>query len=398
MKTVYNPFMNLNQRKTKVLISTHFNFRTEQNEDTDSRLAHYLKDKVKKVVLIAQPFPEYRHRFTYLSVFKNGIKVKQEKFYIPNGPPVLQFLYHILLLYYLMLFKVGVNFNLCIAMENLSFSILYPLRLIRLIKRLVYYSIDFVPQRFPNIFLNKIYQLMDKSGFKYADNAWVMTEEQFNKRSSLGINISNSVPVTLVPIGYDTKKIQTYPVEDIDFYNIIYAGALRESAGPDLVIKTMPLLIKRYPKIKLTIIGSGKDSDKLQKLIKDLKLGQFIDFKGYIADFYDLTKILAKTSIGLGPYKPMPGSFSYFSDPSKLKLYMCCGLPVITTDMTTMSDLISKTGSGLIIDYSEKALADAVSFLLDNKKRYQSYKKAATALSKQFDIDHILKNAVKKIP
>lgn len=390
--------MKLYRSKTNVLISTHFNFRTEQNEDTDSRLANYLKGKVKKVILIAQPFPEYNHRFAYLSIFVKGIRVKYEKFYIPKGPSLLQFLYHILLLYYLLLFKTGINFDICIAMENLSFVSIYPLRFFRLIKRLVYYSIDFVPQRFPNIFLNKIYHFMDKSGFKYSDSAWVMTKEQFKKRAIFGITPGNSTLVNFVPIGYDTKKINTYPVEKINFYNIIYAGALRESAGPELAIKTMPLLIKKYPKIKLTVIGSGKDSDKLQKLIKNLKLEHFIDFRGYIANFYDLTDILAKTSMGLAPYKPIQESFSYFSDPSKLKLYMCCGLPVITTDMTTMSDLISKTGSGLIINYSKEALADAISYLLDNKQRYQSYKNAAIKLSKQFDINHILDNAIKKIP
>lgn len=390
--------MKLEKNKTVVLISTHFNFRTDQNEDTDSRLAHYLKNRVKKVTLFAQPFPEYNHRFAYLSIFEKGIRVKHERYYIPKGPSPMQFFYHILLTFYLLFFKVGINFDLCIAMENLSFNVLYPLRLLRFIKRLVYYSIDFVPNRFPNIILNKIYHLMDKSGFKYSDNAWVMTREQFNKRSSLGINISNSVPVTIVPIGYDTKKIHINPVEKIGFYNIVYAGALRESAGPDLAIKTIPLLIKRYPKIKLTIIGSGKDSDKLQELIKKLKLNKYINFRGYIANFYDLTEILSKTSIGLGPYKPVQGSFSYYSDPSKLKLYMCCGLPVITTDMTTMSELISKTRSGLIIDYSEKSLADAISYLLDNKERYISYKNAAIKLSKQFDIKSILDNAIKKIP
>lgn len=390
--------MNLYQNKTSVLISTHFNYRTEQNEDTDSRVANYLKDKVKKVILIAQPFPEYNHRFAYLSIFENGIKVKNEKFYIPKGPSILQFLYHILIVYYLLFFKTGVNFDLCIAMENLSFNILYPLRLTGFIKRLIYYSIDFVPQRFPNFLLNNIYHLMDKSGFKYADNTWVMTKEQFYNRSYFGINVLNSNLVTIVPIGYDTRKIKIKPIEKINFYNIVYAGALRESAGPQLAIKTMLLLIKKYPKIKLTIIGSGKDSDKLQKLIKNLKLSKFIDFRGYIANFYNLTDILAKKSMGLAPYKPIKKSFSYFSDPSKLKLYMCCGLPIITTDMTTMSNLISKTGSGLIIDYSEKSLANAISYLLDNKKRYQSYRNAAIKLSQQFDIKSILDNAIKKIP
>lgn len=389
--------MNLNS-ETEVLISTHFNFRTDQNEDTDSRLAHYLKNRVKRVILIAQPFPEYNHRFAYLSIFVNGIRVKHERYYIPKGPSLLQFFYHILLLYYLLFFKIGVNFDLCIAMENLSFNVLYPLRLLKFIKRLVYYSIDFVPKRFPNVILNKIYHSLDKSAFKYSDNAWVMTKEQFDNRSHLGISALNSSPVTIVPIGYDTKKIKINPVEKINLYNLVYAGALRESAGPELAIKAMQLLIKKYPKIKLTVIGSGKDSDKLQKLITKLKLKKFVDFKGYIANFYDLTDILSQKSIGLAPYKPIKESFSYFSDPSKLKLYMCCGLPIITTDMTTMSEQISKTLSGLIIHYSEKSLADAISYLLDNKKRYQAYRNAAIKLSRQFDIKSILDNAIKKIP
>lgn len=390
--------MNLFKNKTKVLISTHFNYRTEQNEDTDSRLANYLKYRVKKVVLIAHPFPEYNHRYTYLDIFSDGKKVQNSKFYVPKGPAWLQFLYHILLTFYLLIFKTGINFDLCIAMENLSFISIYPLRFFKLIKRLVYYSVDFVPQRFPNVFLNKIYHLMDKSGFKYSDSTWVMTEEQFKKRDIFGINSNNSNHVDIVPIGYDTGKINTYPVEEINFYSIVYAGALRESTGPELAIRTMPLLIKKYSKIRLTLIGLGKDSDKLQELIKKLKLSKYVDFKGYIANFYDLTEILATKSIGLAPYKPIPESFSYYSDPSKIKLYMCCGLPVITTDMTTMSNLISKTGSGIIIDYSEKSLANAVSYLLSNKKRYQSYKNAAIKLSKQFDINHILDNAIKKIP
>lgn len=389
--------MNLYQNKTEVLILAHFNYRTDENEDTDSRVANYLKERVKKVVLIAQPFPEYNHRYTYLRVITDGKRIKNSKYYIPVGPSWLQFLYHMLLLYYILLFNTGVNFDLCIAMENLSFISVLPLRFFKKIKRLVYYSIDFVPDRFPNIFLNKVYHFMDKLGFEHSDSAWVMTEEQFTKRVAFGITNSNNL-VNIVPIGYDTKKINTYPIEKTDLYNIVYAGALRESTGPELAIRTMPLLIEQHPRIRLTIIGSGKDSEKLQELIKKLDLGKVIDFKGYIANFYDLTEILTTKSIGLAPYKPLPESFSYYSDPSKIKLYMCCGLPVITTNMTTMSGLISKTKSGVITDYSEKSLANAVSFLLGNQKRYAIYKKNATNLAAEFDVNNILKSAISKIP
>ncbi len=388
--------MNLSKDKTRILLINYYNYRAEENEDTDQRIISYLKNKVKKIFHIAHPFPEFGSRNSYLTLYEDGKKIKQFKFYILRGPDWIQYLYHILITYFC-IFKSGFAYDLCIAAANLSFISIFPLRLF-FIKRLVYYSVDFVPRRFSNSFLNSLYHLMDKFACKYSDNNWMMTGEQIAGRKQFGITSTNSAPFTIVPIGYDTKKIKISSIEKINLYNIVYAGALRESAGPKLAIKTIPLLIKKYPKIKLTVIGSGKDSDKLQRLIKNLKLSKFIDFRGYIANFYDLTDILAKKSIGLAPYKPIQESFSFFSDPSKLKLYMCCGLPVITTDMTTMSNLIPKTGSGLIINYSEKSLADAISYLLGNKKRYQSFKNAAIKLSKQFDINRILDNAIKKIP
>ena len=239
---------------------------------------------------------------------------------------------------------------------------------------------------------------MDKFASKYSDNNWVMTEEQLIKREQFGITTSNSSPFSIVPVGYDTSKANIMNAEKNNIYNIIYVGAMRESTGPELAIKTMPLLVKRFPKIKLTMIGAGNDTDKLKQLIKDLRIGRYVNFLGYIANFWDLADIIVKNSIGLAPYKPIPGSFSYYSDPSKIKLYMCCGLPVITTNLTTMSNLVRKTKSGIIINYSEKSLFDAIIYLLSNKKRYKLYENAAIKLSEKFDINHILNTAFDKIP
>lgn len=389
--------MELINNKTKVLILTHYNYRTEHNEDTDERIINYLKSKVKKIILITQPFPEFGQRYSYILTYENGRKVKEAKYYIFNGPPIFQFLHHILLIYYLV-FKNGINFDLCIAMENLSAVSIYPLRLLNTIKRLVYYSIDFVPSRFPNPILNNVYHFMDKFSCKYSDNNWVMTDQQLVERSRFGITPSNTSPFTIVPIGYDNEKINIKNTENIDLYHLIYTGAMRESTGPELTIRTMPRLIKKFPKIRLTMIGAGKDTEELKKLIKDLKISKYVNFLGYVANFWDLVEIMSKHSIGLAPYKPMLDSFSFYSDPSKIKLYMSCGLPVITTNMTTMSNLIAKTHSGIIIDYSEESLSNAVTKMLDNKKTYELYKKAAIKLSPEFDINHILNNAVKKIP
>lgn len=398
---LYNPkiqqfVMNLSRNKTNILMLTHYTNRSEEGEDTDMRILHYLKDKTKKIVLITQPLPEFNHRTSFCLVYKNGRKIRELTVSVLDGPEFLKYLHHILIIYYF-LFKAGINYDLCIALENLSFASVFPLRLLNIIKRLIYYSIDFSPQRFSNPFLNGIYHLIDKLACNFSDINWVMVKEQIMKRKKRGY-LLNSSRFTIVPIGYETKNINILPTEKIDFYNLLYMGAIRESMGPQLAIQTIPSLIKKFPKIHLTIIGGGKYLDYLKKLVKKLKIADYVDFTGYIDSFKQMTDLMIQKSIGLAPYMPIKDSFSYFSDPSKIKLYFCCGLPAITTNVATISNLISKTKSGIVIDYSEKALAQAIIYLLGNKDRYQLYKSATIKLSRKFDINYILDQAFKNIP
>lgn len=389
--------MKLSKDKTKVLMLTHYTFRYKEGEDTDQRIFRYLKDRVKKIALITHPFPEFGGSFSYLTVYEDGMEVSEKEVKLLKGPQFLQYFHHIFIIYYFLIFT-GFNFSLCIALENLSLISIFPLRILGFIKRLVYYSIDFSPRRFPNPFLNWIYHLMDKIACKGSDLNWVMVKQQIKERIKYGITRLNSSPFTIVPIGYETKNIKIRPLDKVSFYKIIYAGGLRESYGPQLIIKVMPVLVKKFPKIRLTIIGVGKFEPKLKKLIRELNVVNCVDFKGFIPKFKDLTDTIAKHSLALAPYVPIPGSYSYYSDPSKIKLYMCCGLPVVTTNVSTLTNTISKTSSGIIIDYSEKSLADAITYLLSDKNRYNRYKDKAIKLSKRFDINHIMENSFKKIP
>lgn len=389
--------MKLYKDRTKILILTHYMILTEDGEDTDQRLRSYLKDKVKKIVHITHPFPYTPYRESYLIIYENGEKIQEFKIPVIKGPYWIQYLHHVLLIYYFLM-KSGITYDLCIAMENLSFIAVYPLRLLGFVKKIVYYSLDFVPYRFPNPLLNWFYHFIDKLTCKYSDKNWVMVKKQMAARLKYGITAKNSAPYSIVPIGYDIKNINVRTLDEIDFYNIVYAGGFREGTGINLAIKTMPLLIQQFPNIHLTIIGTGQDEIKLKRLISDLKIGKHISFLGYIASFWDLTNILSSKSIGLAPYKPIPGSFSYFADPSKIKLYISCGLPVITTNVTTLSKIISKTKSGIIIEYSEKALFEAITSLLKNKSTYKLYKDSAIKLSKRFDINFVMDPAIKKIP
>lgn len=388
--------MNLLQNKTKILFINYYTFRSEEGEDTDQRIIRHLKNKVKKIIHIIHPLPEFGHRYSYLTIYENGNK-SQSRLYIFNGSEWLQYLQHILVTY-LFLIKSGIIFDLAIVAANLSLVSILPLRFFGCIKRLVYYSLDFVPQRFPSSLLNWLYHFLSRLSCKYSDINWVMAKQQVEGIREKGINSSNSAPFFLVPIGYETKNINILPANKINFFNIVYSGGFREAYGPQLAIKALPLLINKIPNIRLTLIGAGKYEPELKRLIKLLKVSRYVDFKGFVPKFKDLTNILAQKSIGLAPYAPIPGSNSYFSDPSKIKLYISCGLPVITTNVTTISGLITKTHSGIVIDFSEQALANAVIHMLTNNNQYNTYKNSAVRLSGKFDIGYIIDSAIKKIP
>jgi len=389
--------MKLSKDTTKVLYINHYMTRGKNSEETDQKTINFLLDKTKKIVFIGNPFPTSPFKETLMENYENGRLTRDERVPTWKGPEILQYLNHILMTY-LLLLKVGLRYDLCIAHENLSFFILYPLRLLGMIKRLVYYSVDYVPQRFSNQLLNKIYHFLDRFACKHSDLNWVMVKEQIKIRRKNSITKKDSSSFALASVGYNFKLIKIKSVDKIDFYNIIFAGALLENSGPQLGILALPYLLKKFPKIYYTIIGKGIYENELKKLIKKLKVEKFVKFTGYIDSFKKMSQIISKGSIGLAPFVPNPNSLSFYSDPSKIKLYLACGLPVITTNVTTIAPLIRESRSGEIINFSEKDLAKTVVKMLSSKGKYESYKKAAIKLSERYDINNILKKAFERIP
>lgn len=389
--------MKLSKDKTKVLLINHFVTTGKGTEETDQRTLNYMLDKVKKVVQISHPFPFSPTRYSIMTVYENGESIFHQKVRIPKGPDTFQYLFHAFLTFYFLL-KAGIRYDLCIALEDLAFATIFPLRFFGFIRKTVYYSVDFTPKRFTNSLINQLYHFLDRFACCHSDLNWVVAKQQIDARSNYGLKIKKCANFVLTPIGYKNKEINIQPVEKINIHNLVFAGALLENSGPQLGIKALPLLINKYPKIHYNIIGKGVFGDNLQSLVKKLKVQKYVTFLGYIESFQELTSCLAKGSIGLAPFVPAPDSLSYYSDPSKIKLYLACGLPVITTKVATIAPIITKDNAGLVVDYDENKLAKAIDSLLKNRKKYELYKNGAIKLSKKYDIDYILENSFRKIP
>lgn len=223
------------------------------------------------------------------------------------------------------------------------------------------------------------------------DHTAKMVEE---KEKILGLKSSSYNKHRIVPLGVWLDRIKTYTYEDCEKDTAVFLGHLLEKQGVQLIIKAMPLIIKKVPKFKLKIIGEGNFRPKLEEQIRRAKLEKYVDFKGKIEDDHEMELVLARSCLALAPYIKNLDTFTkYGADPGKLKLYLACGLPIVLTDVSYNAKDIERNKCGLIFTEEPKDIANKIILLLKNKKINEDMRKNARDYSHQFDYNLIF-NAI----
>ena len=383
--------MNFN-KESKTLILSHFLLDPFKNDSAlSSQLASYFLPKVGIVTQVEHPFFESGVTNSFFVYYKNGKKKREIGKKISKAFLPLTYLLQTIYSVYFS-FKLSRKYDVVVACENLSFLAALVLKVIGVVKTVVYYSIDYSESRFSNRFLNNIYHLVDKVACKYSDEIWVVAKEQEAARRKNGVKVPGS-KYRVVPIAFTSKDISVLPVNRIGHWDVAFCGTLRESAGIRLIIESMPILLKKHPKMKFHIVGGGELLLEMEALAKKLDLGKSVVFYGRLEKHSDVVGVLRKCSVGLAPYKRVPGSISLVSDPGKIKLYLACGLPVITTDIATSSELLEKKNAGLVTKYSVASFVKVLGGVLSDRKKYLELRKGAIALSKEFDPEMVFSKA-----
>lgn len=384
-------------KNINVVILSHFLHKTaREGQAAPHNIRNYLLNKVGKIVYIEHPFPGSNFPYSQMIVYKNGKESYQVTTPKLIGPQLLQYLIQIFITFFFLVRSFS-KYDICFALDDLSVLAVLPFKAAGFIKRLIYYSIDYTPQRFPNKLTNHLYHFADRIASYSSDINWVAVENIVDAKKNNGLSIAKAAPFKVVPIGYEQKNIKLKPVSRTNRFNLAFVGTLYEKQGLQLVISVLPRLIKQYPKLHLTVVGAGEYENQLRSQIKKFRLIPFVTFTGFISNHQEIVEILTKSSIGLATYSPALGNFTYFADPSKIKLYLLCGLPVIVTDVPAIAQTISKRKAGIVVEYIEDDIYQALNKLLASKKTYTTFRNSAIHLSKDYDIDLILSKAIKDI-
>lgn len=65
---------------------------------------------------------------------------------------------------------------------------------------------------------------------------------------------------------------------------IVYVGRFNKEKRVELLIESFKKVAEELPDVQLHLYGAGPEKAALQKLVKSLKLGKFVKFKGYTTD------------------------------------------------------------------------------------------------------------------
>lgn len=267
------------------------------------------------------------------------------------------------------------KFDYFIGLESINTLAGLLLRKIGKVKKVIYYTSDYSPTRYINRLFNKIYIHLDKMCCYNSDYLWDVSKAMLEARLSAGLVRKKIAPIIHVPNALFPHFIKHLPQDRLKPYSLVFMGSLGYENGPDLAIKALPIVIKKLPEVRLNIIG-GKASDltRLKKLTKFLKLGKYVKFYGMIPRDEDMLFILRQFFLALAPYLKLRNSVRWYGDSLKLRAYMACGLPVITTEVPPLGRELESYGSAVITGDNENDLAKSIIRILSSAELYKNYR------------------------
>ncbi|MDO1605943.1 glycosyltransferase family 4 protein [Lactobacillus sp. YT155] len=181
-------------------------------------------------------------------------------------------------------------------------------------------------------------------------------------------------PISIIPTGVDlseftkpveTKKLRASLGIEEDAPVILSLSRIAMEKKIEMTIKAMPKLIKKYPKIKLVIVGGGPDMDEIQEITRSVNMQDHVIFTGEV----DHDKV--------SPYYHMANLFVSSSDTETQGLTcieaIASGAKVIVRSAPYTDALLKDPAVGVTFN-TEEQLVSSVSRYLDHPKVFDDRK------------------------
>jgi len=240
---------------------------------------------------------------------------------------------------------------------------------------------------------NKFLKYFGKKSIEFAD--YITANSRFTKTKLEEVN-SKASKATIIPMGVDFSVFKNKSTKDKSKNNrinsmhkikdkmILSVGRLAEKKGIKYLLSAMPDVLKKYPELKLVIVGDGPEKNRLLSQAEELKIKDSVVFTGKILnknlpDYYSSADVFV-----------LPSIITKEGDTEGLGVVLleaiASGAPVIASNVGGIPDIVINEKTGILVpEKNPKALSDSIIKLLGDKELSSALgKKAKIHVQKSF--------------
>jgi glycogen(starch) synthase len=171
--------------------------------------------------------------------------------------------------------------------------------------------------------------------------------------------------VDVIPNGIDVSEWTTTPNEVAAARGryagagplVLFAGRLEWEKGVHTLVAAMPRLRRRFPGLRLVVVGKGSQLEALQELTVTLRVSRAVEFTGWLTEGW-LRAVSAAADVAVIPsvYEPF-GLVALEA--------AALGTPLVVSDTGGLAEIVVNGETGLTFPpLDAAALADAVTAML----------------------------------
>jgi glycosyltransferase involved in cell wall biosynthesis len=204
--------------------------------------------------------------------------------------------------------------------------------------------------------------------------------------------------------GVPTEEIKYIPAFYIDFeifkplsvekkYDIVFSGRLVKNKGIFLLLEAIKKIKELQPTAghpqsenpKIIIVGDGPLKPKIEKFIKRNNLQENIKFSGWLPTTNDVAKIYNQS-------KMMAISSFNEGGPRVTLEAMACKIPVLTSKVGIMLDIINNNENGIFIDWKVEDIVNKIMLLLKDDNLRNKIAENGYKTIQQFERKKVIEN------
>lgn len=185
----------------------------------------------------------------------------------------------------------------------------------------------------------------------------------------------------VVPNGIDLKQITDVNPAETEF-ELLFTGRLIKEKKVDLLLRSLPEVLRTYPDIKCMVVGDGPERSRLEGLCIELELTATVEFAGFMEGYNELIGIMKSSEVLV-----LPSEREGFG--MVVVEANACGTPVVVVDypMNAAKDLVNEGRNGYISKPDPEDLAQTIIKTLKNRTKMVEISKS---MSKNYDWDRIV--------